>query len=205
MGICRCIHLKEGYNVKDVFNELVEEKRREYGEDYYNGKISNSCLGSKKMSFDKYNKTTEKKAYTFVEKDIDNGEKNCAKYIDLGVVEYHLLTVKKKNIASEKPVYKMKFVVDVEEIYYLRNMATNVKNKPFDNKSDADKYAMEQTMKTLLPHKVTKEYVLEKGQSDLTETYIERKVYKSKPKLKDMSNKKLLELHKYLFYALASC
>lgn len=204
MGATDFTHLREGYNVKDVFNELKNEMRDEYGYDSYNGTISNSSLGRKRMSFDKYTKTNEKKAFDIVEKEISDGYKNEAHYIDLGVIEYHLLTVKKKNVSKDKPVYKMKFVVDVEEMYYFRNMAMNVRSKSFDTKTEADKYAMEQTMKTLIPHKVTKEYVLEKGCAELTETYIEKKAYKSKPKIKDMTNKQLLEVHKYLFYGLAS-
>ena len=200
MGATNFDHVVSGYNVREVFDDLVEDAIFENGNDSYNGTISTCSLGRCKLQFEKYSESNLKKAYKFVESN-DWGEKWTANYIDLGVKEYHVLTIKKRNVGKENPVYKMKFVVKPSH----SNSDDYPTHRSFSTKTEADQYAMEQTLKKDISHSVTKEYVLEKGDSVLTETYIEKKVYKSKPNLKPMANRKIVPVHVYLFYGWASC
>lgn len=201
MGAKNFEHLILAYNAGRAFNRLVEDAEYESGHDDYNGTISTCSMGKCTLKFDKYSATNQKKAEQHVEKN-DWGRKWFADYVDLGAVEYHVLTVKKRPVGKTAPSYKMKFVVKRCPEDYL---GEPIVVQSFNTKTEADQFALEQTLKKTDPHKVVKEYVLEKGEACLTETYIETKVYKSKPTLKPMPNRKIVALHKYLFYGWASC
>lgn len=202
MGVITFKHFIEDYSAKEAFNRLVADALYEKGHDRYNGTISTCDLGRCTLKFDEYSPTNKEKIYKHLY-DRDGGEKWVADYVDLGPIEYHVLTVKKRPVSKEAPKYKIKFSVKrATWIDGRRREFLTVKS--FKTKTEADQFALEQTLKTLEEHQVIKEYVLEKGNDCLTETYIEKKVYKSKPTLKPMPNRKVVALHKYLFYGQAS-
>lgn len=185
--------------VQDAFDRLVSEYEREYGERAYNGTISTCNLGSCKLSFDKYSESNYKKAQKYIT-DNHYGSKWIADYIDLGVVGYKLITVKKEFLKN-KPEYKLRFVVskysNFEKIkttfYYL-------------TKIEADEKALSLTLDSGVEHIVSKEYVLvNNSKSDCSRFYVDNKIYKNKPKLKPMRNRKVIPIKKYLFFGWASC
>ena len=96
-------------SVQDAFDRLVSEYEREYGERAYNGTISTCSLGRCKLSFDKYSESNYKKAKNYIS-DNHYGSKWIADYIDLGVVGYKVIIVK-KEILKNKPEYKLRFVI----------------------------------------------------------------------------------------------
>lgn len=186
-------------SVQDAFDRLVSEYEREYGERAYNGTISTCSLGRCKLSFDKYSESNYKKAKNYIS-DNHYGSKWIADYIDLGVVGYKVIIVK-KEILKNKPEYKLRFVIskysNFEKIkttfYYL-------------TKREADEKALSLTLESGVEHIVSKEYVLvNNSKSDCSSFYVDNKVYKNKPNLKPMKNRKVIPIKKYLFFGWASC
>lgn len=202
MGACS---FTESYCCDDAvkaFNILVEANREEYGSDSYNGTISTCGLINRypRLKFDKYNKTNEKKAHAFINKEFDEdkiGKRECT-YVDLGVIHYEVITVKKKPVkSSSKPVFKKMFVV-----YYDYQ---GEKTKSFATKTEAEKFAMKQKMKEIgCDVYIKNEYVLIKGNNTVEEFEYTKTIKKTKPSLKPMPNRIVKEIHKYIFYGFAT-
>ncbi|MGG7060150.1 hypothetical protein ACQPUY_15560 [Clostridium nigeriense] len=185
--------------VRNAFDSLISEYEREYGQRRYNGTISTCSLGSCKLSFDKYSEGNYKKAQKYI---IDNhhGSKWIADYIDLGVVGYKVITVKKEFLKN-KPDYKLRFVVS--KYTYFEKIKTNFN---YLTKKEADEKALSLTLDSGVEHIVSKEYVLvNNSKSDCSRFYVDNKIYKNKPNLKPMKNRKILPIKKYLFFGWASC
>lgn len=185
--------------VRMAFDSLVVGYEREYGERSYNGTISTCSLGNCKLFFDKYSEINYKKAQKYI---VDNhyGHKGSADYIDLGIVGYKLVTVK-KELLKNKPEYKLRFVVLTYKCF--EKVQTNFN---YSTKTEADEKALTLTLESGVAHIVSKEYVLvNNSKSDCSIFYIANKVYKNKPNLKPMKNRKVLPIRKYLFFGWASC
>ena len=199
MGATNFVEEAMGFSAEECFGMLCGEAIYENGNDSYNGTISTCSLGSKRLSFSKYSKANEKKAYDYINKE-ENGQKWSADYIDLGVVEYEVITYKKKHTGNT-PEYKMKYTV---KIGYFDDI-TSVRS--FDTKKEADDYAIMYAVKNGINTRIrtVKEYVLINGEDTTTMIEVESKTYKSKPKLKPMPNRTIREVHKYLFYGWAAC
>ncbi|MGL5381847.1 hypothetical protein [Clostridium sp.] len=185
--------------VRKAFDSLVSEYEREYGERSYNGTISTCSLGNCKLSFDKYSESNYKKAQKYI-RDNDYGIKWQANYIDLGVVGYEVITVK-KELLKNKPEYKLRFVISTYQCF--EKIQTNFN---YSTKTEADDKALTLTLESGVEHIVSKEYVLvNNSKSDCSRFYTDNKVYKNKPNLKPMKNRKVLPIRKYLFFGWASC
>lgn len=91
---------------EEAFEKLVKEAEREYGEDLYNGTISTCALGRCVYQFDKCTKANLRKADKIIKKSALL--KRVANYIDCGVVNYELITKKKKK--SKGTSYLVSFV-----------------------------------------------------------------------------------------------
>lgn len=185
--------------IQDAFDRLVSEYEREYGERAYNGTISTCSLGSCKLSFDKYSESNYKKAQKYIT-DNHYGSKWIADYINLGVVGYKVITVKKEFLKN-KPKYKLRFVVSK-----YSNFEKIKTNFYYLTKKEADEKALSLTLDSGVEHIVSKEYVLvNNSKSDCSRFYVDNKIYKNKPKLKPMRNRKVIPIKKYLFFGWASC
>lgn len=182
------------------FNDLVSDAIRRHGEDHYNGTISTCSMGRVRQTYDKPTDTNRKKAMKYVE-DNNYGEKWLADYIDLGVVEYKVITIKKETIQTkETPVIRTKFVVRELGGSYSKEKP----EKFFDTKKQADDYAVNLAMKNNKEYIIRKEGVLVSGDAVVSKIVKEEKTYKTKPKLKPLPNRKIVEVHEYLFYGWAA-
>ena len=85
-----------------AFNSLVEDAVYRNGHDSYNGTISTCVLRRVRKMADKYSKTVEKKAHDLIMKE-DYGIKWEAECLDLGVVHYEIVKVKKVTKKISKP------------------------------------------------------------------------------------------------------
>jgi phosphoribosylformylglycinamidine (FGAM) synthase PurS component len=199
MGACEFTESADAGNVREAFEGLCEDARYEAGHDSYNGTISTCSLGRCKMKFDTYTKANEEKARKIIEKD-GYGQKWVADYIDLGVVCYDVVTVKKKN-TQYNAKYKQQFVVCDEA------SLNPVRNYHYDTKPMADEKAMELTLQASgsADFIVRKMMVKLLGNDVVSRFMVEKKSYGGKPKLNPMKNRKIIEIHRYLFYGLASC
>ena len=117
MGSLSFIHLVTATNARDAYSKLVESAIEEHGRDIYNGTISTCDMGRLVKSYDKYTKTNEKQALKIIA-DMDNGRKWFADYIDLGVVEYKVITLKKETVQNKPPVIRVKYTVREKNLMY---------------------------------------------------------------------------------------
>ncbi|MBN1040382.1 hypothetical protein DVW12_17020 [Clostridium botulinum] len=159
------IALAEGDKIRTAFDSIISEYERKYGEKSYDGTISICSLGSCKLSFDKYSESNYKKAQKYI---IDNhyGNKWSAYYIDLGVVGYTVITVKKELLKS-KPECKLKFVISTYK--YFEKIQTNFN---YSTKTEADEKALILTLEGGVEHIVSKEYVIaNNSKSDCSRFY----------------------------------
>lgn len=186
-------------SVDKEYRRLSAYYEQEYGDRSYNGTLSTCSLGVCRMKFEKYSESNLKKAYKYIE-DNHYGEKWQADYIDLGVVGYNVVTVKKKTLKN-KPEYKLRYVVCKNKWLELSPTDYN-----FATKTEADKKAMELTLNSGVEYAVTKEYILVKNsKNEVTRCEISTKAYKSKPNLKAIPGRKIVPVKKYIFFGWASC
>lgn len=199
MGATNFDEIIIGESASKCFDILSRQAEFDYGCDAYNGSISTCDLGSCTLSFDKYLKSNEKKAYDHI-KDKKYGSKWIANYVDLGVVEYELLTVKKEKKECNAK-YKMKYVIcELQRGCFVKT------NYSFEKIKDAESKAIELALENPdIDYSVSKDYVVESGKNTNCILTIDKKVYKSKPKASLKPNQKLIEKHKYIFYGWASC
>lgn len=201
MGATNFIHEIKGRTPKEAFDYLIAEANQEYGTSPYNGSINTCDMGSCKKRFDKFNETNMKAARKFID-DNDYGHKWTADYVEVGISHYLVTTVKKVNEDGASKKLKMMYAVHYESDW--RNCRYT--GKAFKTKTEADKYALEQALKTGCQHFVKKEYVaLDDKDGIVSKTVIETKKYKTKPNLKPLPNRKIEPVKQYIFYGWASC
>lgn len=197
MGAVNFVEEIKAQSAKEGFEVLVSEAISNFGAHEYNGTISTCCMAECTLRFNKYSKSNEKKAMDFIEKD-DYGVKWEANYIDLGVIEYKVVTVKVSNTKDFKnPEYKIKYVVrDMQE----RRIGSA------DTKTEASNIAKRHSLRDMEGCFISKEYELvnSKQNNIIAETNIEIKTYKTEPKLKDIPGRRIVPIHKYLFYGWAA-
>jgi len=199
MGAMNFSHRVLAQSAEEGFNRLVGGAISEYGDRSYNGTISTCSMGRLRQVYAKPTETNRKNAYKFIEKD-DYGQKWVADYIDLGVVEYKVLTIKKDHLDTKPAVVRVKYTVRG----YDRYDGDGKIEKYFDTKKEADDYALRLAIRNNKQYYTHKEGVVVEGDTRVTKTIIEEKKYKTKPKLKPMPNRKIVEIHEYIFYGWAS-
>lgn len=94
MGAISFIVKGEGFEARKVFDRLVKDAKKEYGNNSYNGTISTCDLERITIFSSKYSKEIEEKAISQI-KEWDYGEKWQARCLDLGL----------KQNATRKKVY----------------------------------------------------------------------------------------------------
>ena len=197
MGASNFIQTGYGCNAGEVFDLLVKEAEYERGHDGYNGTISTcTYIGCKKVS-DIYNKSVDKKAYKIIEND-NYGRKWEAKALDLGIVRYEVIRVK-------KVVPKTKKKAEFKQRYAVILLNSNKMKAHFETKKEADEDALKRILKN-----PNEEYIVCKrsininnGDDTVTEFKVEVSERKSKPK-NIPTGCILREIHKYLFYGFAA-
>lgn len=206
MGATNFSHKIDARNAREAFDKLIAEANQEYGTASYNGSINTCSMGGCKLKLDKVNETNLKKANKFID-DNDYGEKWTADYVDVGVKEYLVTTIVKK--ASDKPTLSYIPKLKMQYCIYTSSFAEGASyfGEHFDTKTEADKRAMTLALKENKEYTVRKEYVNINPKANSIVTKIEReyKTYKSKPNLKPLPNRKVEEIHTYIFYGWASC
>lgn len=205
MGATNFSHQVDARTAEEAFGKLIDEANQEYGTASYNGSINTCSIGGCKLRLDKVNDTNIKKANKYIE-DKDFGEKWTADYVDVGVKEFLVTTIVKKPVdkptISNIPKWKMQYC-----IYTSHWDGASYFGEHFDTKTEADKRAVTLSLKNNVEYTVRKEYVNVNAKSNSMVTKIERemKTYKSKPTLKPLSNRKVEEIHTYIFFGWASC
>lgn len=202
MGSTNFVNQIVALSPQDGFKILRDYAVEEYGNDRYNGTISTCSMGRLKKSYAKYSERNEKLAYGLIEDD-NYGRKHSADYIDLGVVEYQVITLKKETVKSKQPVIRTKYTVKASK-WDNFSISTSSIVKYFDTKKEADDYALKLALRDNKEYEVHKEGIVIEGDTLQTRIVQEVKSYKTKPSLKPMPNRKILEYHKYLFYGWAS-
>ena len=206
MGAESFIHEIEAKTAREAFDKLIEQANQACGTEPYNGSINTCSIGDRTLKFDIFNKSNLDAAYEHI-KNKDNGFKWDADYVDVGVSHYIITTVSKKAVIvpgiSNQPKWKMQYCLYTFDCV-CGEQYTSIH---FDKKTEADKKAMELALKDSAEYRVKKEYanVNSKSNSAVTEIVRTIKAFKTKPKLKELPNRKCEEVHTYLFYGWASC
>lgn len=201
MGACEFIHSVVGYSASEEFDKLVAAAEYDDGHEGYNGTISTCTLGRITKFSDICTPAVEKKAYKHI-RERGCGEKWVANVLDLGVVGYEQISVKKCAPSGHKPAkYQQRFVV-----YKWHNIANCEKYvEDFATKPEADAYAAKMTLKDPnTEYTVRKRPIIVNGGNDAVTIFtIEKRELKTRPKTVK-AGAVLKEKHKYVFYGLAS-
>ena len=196
MGACSFVNVWDGRDYREGFRELVSQAEFEYGSSAYNGTLSTCHLhhGQPVRISDRYTKTAEKKAEKWMRE--HPGEKWVARVLDLGVVEYDIVSYKKIPQNAEA-CWQTFYVVK----------ADGQKMKTFKSVSDARRYLKAEIARS---DGSVDWYSIEKvpeniGGTALSTSY-ERvcRTVKTKPK-RVPKGATLVERHRFLYYGLASC
>lgn len=204
MGMCSFILETEAYTPNEAYQDLVKNAMDEYGSDPYNGTISTTdSLRFHGANHNAFNKKALNQAYDTAKRN-DYGDKYIADCIDCGVTKYVLRSVSRAATHKESPKYGTFYDCLIDGEHGTVNLSS------FDSKEKADRF-----MKNFLLERrnfqyggdrprVVKVRKVISGTSTVTDFNVTEKSYKSKPHTKSMDGKKLLEVHRYLFYGWAA-
>ena len=198
MGGVNFIKKTYSYSAEEAFKQLYDDAVREHGRDSYNGTISTCSLGRVVWVADKYSSKAEKKASEIIKED-GYGDKRIAKCLDLGVVEYHIITaVKTQFKAQKKAEYRQKFcVLETDDDWKMHQVSY------FDTKKEAEDDAVKRCMNTGFSYEVVKKPVNIGGSNIISD--IEPKIRATKTKPKSVKAGAVLkEVHAYIFYGWAA-
>ena len=199
----------KGNDVKEVFNDLVEEALRLYGNNRYNGKISTTSLANEIRLPKEVQKSKDKKKAIneLLMKDENFGfiHKWETRYADLGVSHYESY-VPKWATDTRKP--KIEKGVRTEKKFSVVKKQNNTRTKSyqarndFPNITEAKKYAKEQALKTgeeftIMQHRSNKE-MFQVGHMNLI---ADGKTYKTPRKLK---TKVVKPVNEFIFFVYAA-
>lgn len=181
-------------NANEGFGELIEKV---LNDETYDGSILTCDLGECTLSFDRYLKSNEKKAQIHIEK-LNYGSECVADYIDLGIVQYQVLTIKKNK---EKLSSKAKLKYTIEKLDGENFVKTPYSyEKYIDAKEKAIKLICESSGVKFI---ITKDYEFPNNDNVCTEFEIKRQNFNNKPIKNLKPNQFLIEKHKYIFYGIA--
>lgn len=192
-----------GTNVRNIFDDLVEEALHYHGHDSYNGTISTTSL-SGKVNIPKEILKNEKKLNDFINDD-DNDrmlfpQKWETTYADLGPSHYEAFSpLWVEDLQTPK---REKGVTTLQSFSISLKGETSARKK-FDTLSEAKKYAKQYSLSmkedvTVYKHRSNgSKFIL--GHFQLTS---DGKEYKSARKAK---NKVYLPINEYMFFVYAAC
>ena len=209
MGATTFTMTEKGNDVKEVFNDLVEEALRLYGDNRYNGKISTTSLANEiRLPKEVQNSKDKNKAINeLLMKDENFGfiHKWETRYADLGVSHYESY-VPKWVADARKP--KIEKGVRTERKFSVVKKQNNTRTKTyqarniFPNITKAKKYAKEQALKTgeeftIMQHRSNEE-MFQVGHMNLI---ADGKTYKTPRKLK---TKVVKPVNEFIFFVYAA-
>ena len=211
MGATNFATAIDAYDANEAFRTLVGDAESEHGWDPYNGTISTTSFnGRANRVADLYQTADQRdkanaKARDIIEKD-DWGKKWESRCLDLGVVEWHVISWKKmpRKQGTKAPKYVTKYSIKCDGRPIERNVM-------YDTLADAKK-ALNMLMRAgELPDQgfyltIDKVSVLDRNGGLPQMTAYERvtKTYKSKPKSLP-KGAVAKAVHHYVFYGWASC
>ena len=185
-----------GYNMSDGFGAISREDEERYGNDYYSGHFGSAYLGrTRSINSGLISEKAEKEVRSILAaaQDDDNGYGNSITGLDVGIVEYEIITVKKKTIKkteNTKPKWEMYYrVYDI----YTDKVLYESKDK---------KLATDKMLELAITHRgveLFKEPILVKGSSAECGVTVSVKKSKKKP-ARIPQNAVLKEAHRYVFY-----
>lgn len=194
MGAMTFEHLIE--TTRDIYTEfmnLKEQARLEYGDNAYNGTISNTNLSTKyyKKNSNKYTKKYEKQVFSEVDEDCIY--KGTTYVYDLGIVGYEVTTVTYEVMNLQKPKFGRRYIVPYKRFY--RDEYTEI---CCTTKSEAKEQAIKKALEGYSVANIREDYILLEGENRIGKVLTSKKVVKNEPK-KLKANQSLKEIHKYYF------
>lgn len=150
-------------------------------------------LGECTLKFDKYDKDNEIKAQKHI-KEMNYGEECIANYIDLGVVEYETIEIKKEDIKND---IKIEYSI-VEMVIMDNNIKYIDTGYASSNLEYIESKAAELALETGNQFHIMKKI----SYFESVIKFVKTKKSDEKPQVED--NQKVNEKHKYIFYGIAS-
>lgn len=189
-------------NAKEGYNILCEEAIREYGEDGYNGTISTTNRVVMVKSYPIFLEKNINEVNSILKKYETNGEKWTAYCIDLGVISYNRISYKK--ISKQVNVkYKLGYVLKKRGEYF---------NDWIEIAFGSTKKELEKYIQREIKNDSNVELIITKEYKNISGNNIATNISITKEKLKNNKYPKktknticIEEIHKYLFFGLASC
>lgn len=157
MGACQFENRGRGKSAQDVFNKLVENAEREYGDDPYNGTIS-TVSGFRDIT-EEY-KRSGKEIYRFINDKFDNASKR-----DCFAICIHPPVANKNKTKSQVE----HIVTPGTKKWVLKYVVYTFDNQlgSYNTKGDAVKAARAYTEKTFKSTSIVMEKKLEKGSNQV--------------------------------------
>lgn len=195
MGATNFCIIQQGRDVHKVFEQLITEARNEYGNDPYNGTISTCSLrGAPAKSFETYKPANEKEAVDYVQRH-NYGDKWVANYIDLGICGYEIIEVSRNRRDNTASFAKMHVVYDEMGHAICHEKQLKVaKEKAVD-------YALKYGCDVFIRY----EYVKTEGSSTICEYSCKKTFSETKPRVQENQRRRIVPVHKYMFYGWAAC
>lgn len=185
----------EGTNIDVAYDLIREADAQRFGDDYYSGHFGSTNLGRcKTLTNDMYNKKIEKEAKTIIDDEMENGSNwgNVVKGLDLGIIGYDIVTIKKEKKTTKPPTYETFYVV----------YSSGYSNSKMLFKSKVKKEAEDKLMEFGFNYPdaiLLKEPVLVSGNATILTLDRNVKRVTKKPS-KIPAKARLFPIHKYVFY-----
>ncbi len=201
MGACSFTHLVKGETAQSAHKEVAEKEAYDRGHSPYSGTIaSTSLIGRIFKKYDKPNKKNRDEAFELAEERLGNIGKWECEAIELGVVEYWILTAHmKKNFSKQSPKYEIRFVIT--PAFTTHPNSSNIIYAK--TKKEAETKAFSLVLKNNTPYDIIKEKILVSGQEDSYQASVKRKTFKTKPTRKLKPNERLVVIKEFLLYGWA--
>lgn len=193
MGANFICHTLTGYTARDTFNPFRDDQAEKYGSDYYGGTFGSTNLGYvRTLTTGLCTKEIEKEAKSILDQAEDDEKSTTVKGLDLGIVGYDIITVKKVKPTNPSPAkYEMGYIL-YDSILEKKVLAKGKDKKEMENK------LLEMALE--YPEAILKKtHLLVSGTELVCELNVTTKRVTKKP-TRSPKNAIIKEVHKYVFF-----
>lgn len=198
MGAINFFETCADVNPEEAFSKLALEALREYGSDPYSGTIATTSLRNyqQKRIAETYSKKAEDAAYEYARQH-DFGEKWTSDYLDLGVKEYQITTVKKVRVPKDKQT------ATYQTVYAVVEDGTDRTLENFGVQAAAEAFAEKYCGQHHVSVQICKRKKLVSGSEALERFEATTRTQKKKP-ARIPKGVRVDEVHVYAFYGWAA-
>lgn len=190
----------EGTSMSLAYEMLRAEEAEKFGDDYYSGRFGSTRLGSTKtLTTGDCTQDVKDIANATIDRECEDGMNNgnVVKGLDLGIVMYNIVTVKKKKVTTKPPKYENGYA-----IYANLYSKDDKPLKTGKNKTEMEAKLLEYGFEYPDAYLV-KQPILVDGNAVVSRLEVVTKTSKTKP-TKVPAKAKVIPIHRYAFYGWVS-